>query len=269
MTQSKQMTDETRWVSAMAEMLGLELLDGPKSQDPPRPDVVLTLIDGRRIAVEVTEAMDEATRKGYDGARELIVRLVTEGMKERGLAATVHLSIPLGFLPVLGGLPGKAQRELSSRIIELAGEALAMPLKTGTRGSVFADDPEDRPRRPNLQFVGDLRSRAISYFRWITVSPSSDVRVSTGTGGTGSGQSVIQEAIDRKAEKRGRYDLSGIHELWLLVVGSTGTGGSLDIHVAERNTFSSPFAQTFFLECWEEKCIRLTTMPLPVHPDPR
>jgi hypothetical protein len=86
------------------------------------------MIDGKRVAVEVVEAMSEATKKGYDGAREFIVRLVREGMTKRGLSATVHLSIPLGFLPMLGQLSGKTQREMSSRIVDLVGEALALTL---------------------------------------------------------------------------------------------------------------------------------------------
>jgi hypothetical protein len=262
MTQSKQTADEARWVAAMVELLGLELLDEPKKQDPPRPDFTLTLIDNgkrKRVAIEVVEAMSEATRKGYYGARDLIVRLVREGMTKRGLAATVSLSIPLGFLPMLGQLSGKAQREMSSRIVDLVAEALALPLDRECRGWTFAEDPEERPRRSNLKFIGDLRSRHIEYVRWVNVSPASEVHVQTGIGGMGTGLHLIQEAIDHKAAKRDKYDLRGVDELWLLVVGSTGTGGSLDVYQAESSTFTSPFAQTIFLECLEAKCIRLKT----------
>ena len=148
---------------------------------------------------------------------------------------------------------------MSLSIVDLVAEAVALPLNDECRGWTFADDPEERPRRSNLKFIGDLRSRHIKYVRWVNVLPASEIRVLTGTSGMGAGPHLIQEAIDHKAAKRDKYDLRDVDELWLLVVGSTGTGGSLDVYQAEGSRFTSPFAQTIFLECWEAKCIRLKT----------
>jgi hypothetical protein len=44
----------------------------------------------------------------------------------------------------------------------------------------------------------------------------------------------------------------------LLVVGSAGDGGGLDIRDAEGE-FRSPFDRAFFLETFERKCVELKT----------
>lgn len=43
---------------------------------------------------------------------------------------------------------------------------------------------------------------------------------------------------------------------WLLVVGSTTAGGTLDISDADGE-FTSPFDRTLFVECFEDKCVEL------------
>src|SRR5260370_36795549 len=58
---------------------------------------------------------------------------------------------------------------------------------------------------------------------------------------------LIQEAIDDKAAKYEGY-LEHCDECWLLVVADSRKG-SASMHVDELNhCFSSPFAQTFFLD---------------------
>ena len=53
----------------------------------------------------------------------------------------------------------------------------------------------------------------------------------------------------------------GADEIWLLVVGSTGTGGALFLDDAQGRTFTSPFEKTIFLECYEGRCTWLNTSP--------
>lgn len=258
-TQTKQGEDEKRWVAAMAEKLGLKLDGEPAKQDPPRPDAELTLAGGTRIGVEVVEAMDQATRHGYSGVRAQIVRNATNAMKQRGLAANVGLAMLDGLLPSLAALSKKEQIATALRIVDLAAEAVAIPLE-GKIGWMFHDHC-DNGRTDGFRYVGDLASRGLQNFSWIQVSPWFEPVVLTLGSGIGAGPDQIQEAIDRKLKKRARYDLEGLKELWLLVVGSAATGGSRDLYDAKRTAFISPFAQTFFLECSEDKCIRLTPRP--------
>jgi len=192
----------------MVDMLASELRGDPEKQDPPRPDFLLTLSDGRRVAVEIVEAMDEAIRKGYAGARRRIVHQVTDGMKERSLAANVSLSIPHGFVAELGALPGKVQRATSARIVDLVAEALATPLGAGHHGWLYEDgEPDERPAKNQLQYVGDLSSRGIPCVGWIAVYPWHEAVVLTAVSGIGPGPNLIQEAIDRKAVKRESYEI--------------------------------------------------------------
>ncbi len=80
----------------------------------------------------------------------------------------------------------------------------------------------------------------------------------TTASGTSLGQpaSIIQAAIDEKASLLPEYSKSGYDVQWLLVVGSTTDGGTLDISDAEGE-FTSLFERTFFLERFEDKCVEL------------
>ena len=51
----------------------------------------------------------------------------------------------------------------------------------------------------------------------------------------------------------------GYDEQWLLVVGSAGDGGTLDISDAEGE-FTSLFDRTFFLETFQDECVELMTL---------
>jgi CO dehydrogenase/acetyl-CoA synthase gamma subunit (corrinoid Fe-S protein) len=68
---------------------------------------------------------------------------------------------------------------------------------------------------------------------------------------------LIQAAIDHKSIAD--YSMPGA-ESWLLVVGSAGTGGTLDTSDA-RGQFTSPFVKTVFLECFSGDCVVLQTRP--------
>lgn len=74
---------------------------------------------------------------------------------------------------------------------------------------------------------------------------------------------LIQEAIDKKLAKRAKYVASkpDAEEVWLLVVGGHCIGSLLPMHVAMRQTYTSPFARTYFLEAGEGKCVPLKTAP--------
>ncbi len=78
----------------------------------------------------------------------------------------------------------------------------------------------------------------------------------------GEPRSIIQEAIDRKAEKLPQYR-SAFAEVWLLVVGSGGNGGTLDRSDFEWHTYSSPFDRTFGYEALDRIAVEIKTDSAP------
>jgi hypothetical protein len=260
MTQNKQTADEVRWATAMADILGVALERPPEKQEEPRPDVLLTLADGRRVAVEVVEAMDQALREGYAGTLRRVVYQVTDGMKARGLAGNVGLGVSAAFVATLAELSGKAQQALSARIVELAAQAVSTPPPPGKHGWIFQDaSPDVQPIGNALHYSGELSSRDIEGFKWIVVNPWHEPIVLTGTYGETPAPALIQAAIDKKAARRPRYDVSNADAFWLLVVGSIGSPVAIPMNVAEQHSFTSPFDRTSFLDCWEQKCTWLKT----------
>lgn len=89
-------------------------------------------------------------------------------------------------------------------------------------------------------------------------APGAGVNRSSG----GEPRSIIQEAIDRKAEKLAQYRAS-FGAMWLLVVGSAGNGGTLDRSDFEGHTYASPFDRTFGYEAFEGIAVELKTEPPP------
>jgi hypothetical protein len=79
----------------------------------------------------------------------------------------------------------------------------------------------------------------------------------------GSKRRLIEDAIRNKEQKLPDYRACGAAEIWLLVVGSAGNGGAIDIHDA-RGAFSSTFDKLIFLELFEERCVVLEQVPAPV-----
>lgn len=79
--------------------------------------------------------------------------------------------------------------------------------------------------------------------------------------GQGEGQrsDIVQEAINSKAGDLPVYRQCGADEIWLLIVGSAGTGGALFIEDVEDYMFTSPYDRTVFLELFEGRCMVLNT----------
>lgn len=118
MTQEKQSRDEIKWVTEMASALRLELRESPRKQDAPHADVALKISEvgrERRIDVEVVEAIDQRTRAGYNGARRLLVRETTDGLRRRRLNANVGLMFDNGVLGLIEAQP-KERRRMAARM---------------------------------------------------------------------------------------------------------------------------------------------------------
>jgi hypothetical protein len=208
--------------------------------------------------------MDEGIAAGR-GARKKIKHRVLAGLVAEGVNVQMVFSITEGAAAVLAtrGMKPQLDAEVSS-LVKLAKAALAEPGGENSpwrsyqwfddivdgQGTVCWRDP-DRDRGSS-----DLEGRGVEFCTAVMVRPMNEPHV--GWTGSGSGQpaSIIQEAINEKAALLPEYRKTGYEEQWLLVVGSDGTGGSLDVSDAEGE-FTSPFERTFFLESFENVCVEL------------
>jgi hypothetical protein len=265
MTTQRVIAQERAYVDEMITLLGLDLGESPIKQEPPRPDYWFRLGSGRRIAVEVTRAIDQDVQAGNAGARQRLKKLIKDELVAQNIAAFVYLSIPIGIASALEEEPGTVKANATA-IVQLAREVIESGVGPDETRHFEDIDPDDeserffvRSHRRKKNIAGDLSSRGIKYIDWIQISRSDEALVGSGGGGMGYGPSLIQGAIDAKREKYDGYDVSNADEFWLLVVGSTGSGSALDVRVTENRTFSSPFAKTVFLELFEGKCVALAT----------
>lgn len=121
-------------------------------------------------------------------------------------------------------------------------------------GKVVWTDPR---RRSSERTYHDIGGRDLRGVVAVTVCPDDAPGVMLSQPGDVHRGALIQAAIDDKADKLDAYRLK-CPEVWLLVVGSSGTGASLDIAAAEDD-FVSPFDRTVFLELYQGRCRALRT----------
>lgn len=267
MTRQSVIDEERAYVDRMIALRELDVAEGPTKQDPPRPDYWLRLADGRRIAVEVTKALETDVEAGNRGARPRLKRMINEALTKEALNVHVHVSIPIYWASQL------ENSEIARANVD-AIVALARRVATTESDEWFkyedVEDGESSPvhsrTRRRRQYAGDLHSKGIRHIDWIMIAHADEPTVTTGGGAMGGGPHVIQYAIDEKRVKFSRYLVDNADECWLLVVGSAGST-PLDVSVTERRSFTSPFACTLFLELFEDKCVELqTTAPGVVTP---
>ena len=236
-----------------------------------RPDFGLTLAGGRSAGLEIVRARDQEIAAGR-GAKIKMKKRVVAGLIAQRVNAHVNFSISDGAAGVLAAhsMKLKLAAEIAA-LVKIAKDALVDAPSPGSvwrryrrfddivdaTGFVCWRDP-DRDRGSH-----DLDGRCIEFCTAVMVRPH-DVPLATCTGTSlGQSSSIIQRAIDDKATELAEYQKSGYEEQWLLVVGSTGEGGTLDISDAEGE-FVSPFHRTFFLDTFGDECVALKTVNSPV-----
>jgi hypothetical protein len=260
MTRIEAKEDELNDVLAMVTLLPLTIVGAPISLE--RPDFRLVLADGRKIGLEHTRAVDQSVARAR-GVRERIKAQVLKGL----ISARVNAHVIFRLQEVTAGWLNSQPKAIaaeSAAIVEIARQTLEANSGSEWQSWEALDDDIDYgngmidrdPRR--ARGFHDLRGRGTSYVTAVRVIRSDEPSCGSATTGTGQSTNVIQQAIDAKAESLPVYRETRDDEHWLLVVGSTGTGGSFDIHQAEGE-FNSPFDRTLFLERFEGRCIELTT----------
>ena len=255
MTRPRTRDLERKWVKDMIERLPLEVGSVVDGADP--PDFWLTLVDGRRIVLEVTQALDERIAAGA-GSRDRLRKQVREGLAVAGVCALVTISLDEGAAVALRDARAVASEAVA--IVALVRSAPCAPTYAMRHKFERFDEFEgetgwcDSPRDARSH-VSDLNGRDVAYASAIGIWPSTKLTVAMGGLGDSQHAGLIQEAINKKAQKLEGYRQLGGDETWLLVVGSSYTGGALDISDAEENVYTSPFDRTIFLECFGGECV--------------
>lgn len=258
MTTAKVKAQERASFSEMVRLLQLDLDGEPVERE--RPDFMFKLCDGRTIGVELVRALDEYIAGGR-GARARIKARLAKMLD--GLSAFVNVRVNEHTLGALNR-DAKALNAEIGVVAALARKAVAAGIpERGGRHYEWIDHEliEMGIRQPPDEYTHDLDGTGAQHVDCISIYPASELIVSWSSFGGGQRARVVQEVIDEKNENIEAYRECGADELWLLVIGSAGTGGALFVEEVEGKQFCSVFDRTLFLELFEGRCVPLDTIP--------
>jgi hypothetical protein len=257
-TRQTTIDQERNQLDAMIRLLSLEVDGEPTKRE--RPDFLIKLLNGRTVGIEIVRAINEHLATGR-GARARIKRNVRAGLQAAGINAWVSVRLHENTAAALNGDPAALNREVEA-IVELTRST--MTGKPASRWHVFEwidhryEELMGR-RRYRQRAVSDLERTGIEHADAIGIHPHDEPLVTWSVHGSGQDSNIVQHAIDSKAADLPAYRQCGAEEIWLLVVGSVGTGSALFIEDVEDNVFASPYDRTIFLELFEGRCIILNT----------
>lgn len=243
MTRSTAIDQEREQLDAMIHILKLEVDGEPAKRE--RPDFVIRLRGGRSIGVELVRALDEQVASGR-GTRSRIKRQVCDALKAAGINAWVNVRLHENIAGHLNGKPDLLRREIAA-IVSLARD-------------VMGRQHEDRSYHYERD-ADELEGTGIEYADAVAIHSHEEPMVTWSLLGDGQRSDIVQNAIDDKAQQLATYRQCGADEIWLLVIGSAGTGGALFVDDVDYLMFTSPFDRTVFLELFEGKCVVLNTAP--------
>jgi hypothetical protein len=260
MTRTALATEERDQLDAMLLLLGLGIEGEPVKGES--PDFLFTLKDGRTIGLEVVRALDEYIASGR-GARSRIKREVLARLKTAGIDAWVNVRLREQTAGFLNRDASALGREIDA-IVALARKTVSSAPESRWYYFEWIDHEFEAAmghRRHGQDAAEDLTGTGIEYADTVMIYPGKEPTVTWSTFGDGQRAYIVQKAIDDKSAKLPTYRSRGAGEIWLLVVGSSGTGGALFVSDVEDVVFVSPFDKTLFLEQFEGKCAVLKTTP--------
>lgn len=242
----------------MLELLGIEVDGEPVKRE--RPDFLLPMRDGRTVGVEVVRAIDERIAVGR-GARERLKRKLRDALAAAGINAWVNVRLHEHIAAALNGDRNALEREVAA-LVELARKTMS----AGPEGRWYWFEWIDHEfeqcmgrRRHAESDAQDLQGTGVERAHTVGIHTWDEPSATWSTFGGGQRANIVQDAINSKLADLPAYRQCGASEIWLLVVGSTGTGGSLFIDDVEDVVFTSPYDQTIFLELFEGRCMVLNT----------
>jgi hypothetical protein len=216
----------------------------PVKHDP--PDVWGIDASGRHIGIEVTSAIDQASKRvGADAGR--FVRALRDAVEERGLCAIGSLAIGPAFRVTrkscTRGLPLLVDRiEAALRVDEplprrIPGTEIGAMLETaGVVGLLLWELPKEKPKRPTAVFALGRVGR------------------------TYPGGGLIDSAIAAKTARLRAWKDIALEERWLLVVTNEGfSSPNYAEEVEDRPPYKTSFDKVWVLDVRNSRLIRADT----------
>lgn len=226
MASDEQKRTERAFLELAFQKLGIPV---SSVEDHEAPDFAI-VVDGRRVGVEVTEARTQDVAWGVSALRRFKRELMTRLSKE-GISIFADMSMYEGVAVLLA-----QDAAMRTAWLERIAQLCSWTFSTGKDISYDAEDL----KRFGLEGLDALRLHMHD-------APGAGVNRSS----WGEPRRIIQEAIDRKAEKLPQYRQE-FDQVWLLVVGSAGNGGTLDRSDFEWHSYRSPFDRTLGYEAFEK-----------------
>lgn len=232
MTRRAAKENELRDVLDTIKLLPLDVAEAPiEGEEGKEPDFRLVLTDGRRIGLEHTRARDNNLAPA-GAVQQRIQRAILARLAAAGV--DVRFRLPPATAAFLNSQPDATEAVIAA-IVDIARDYIATnPGDDWQKWEPLDDDIDygngmvERDLRRD-QGVHDLRDRGIQHVTFVAVRRRSPSCVIWGHQTNRQSDRIIQDAINHKSNKLEVYRQAGDHAQWLLVVGSTGPGGELDI----------------------------------------
>lgn len=242
----------------MIALLSLELEGEPIKRE--RPDFLLRLRDGRTVGVEIVRALNEQVARGR-GTRARLKRQIRDALVAAKINGWVNIRLDEHTAGWLNDNPADLRNEIAA-IVEL----VRVTMNNGPEArwynfSWIDHELEELTGEADEEADADLANTGIEHVDALGIYPRDEPLVTWSCFGRGQSPNIVQDAIDDKADDLVIYRECGADEVWLLVIGSAGTGGALFVDDVEDRVFVSAYDRTIFLELFEGRCVALETTP--------
>jgi len=237
MTRPEQTAREARHVAAMVEAQRLRLANAPVGHVPPLPDFELTLEDGRRVGLDVTEGTDPEVAAAWGGARARLEKAIVRALERDGIKLECA-----AYLFVESLLELERDKRLSNEM-------------AATVAAIARDKASTGLSPTNGDKLG------LHAVRFLELRPATRTACSIVSSVLPLGPSLVQRAIDLKMPKLDGYRALKADEYWLLVVGGRVLSGYVTVADAQAGAFESPFDRTVFLDPPDGGCVVMDTIP--------
>ncbi len=197
-------------------------------------------VGDRVVGVEVTRLFKPEGGQDVESTQERILEEACRKAQERELPPA-HVTL---FFNLPGPLDSAARSRIADAVVRVVAEHMPADGK-----SVELERAPGQPREVDLIMVNRIYCRAPGRWEWLEAGTIER-----------DPARLVQEAIDRKAERLSNY-LECCSECWLLLVADSfrGSGKLAFDDSCQSRIFLSPFARTYVLDFGKGRLYQLRT----------